>query len=82
MMAAFTDLRDKAAAMHRHYTEAPLPPQAAPSPPDYTGVAISQELMAALDRSIGLRRELLAQAARITELEREIAELKKGNSDA
>ena len=53
--------------------------QSAPPQPDYTGLAISQELMAAADRAIGLRIELLKRDARIVDLEREVAELKREN---
>ena len=55
-------------------------PHPDPAPkPDYTGLAISQELMAAADRAIGLRIELLKRDARIADLEREVAELKREN---
>ena len=53
--------------------------QSAPPQPDYTGLAISQELMAAADRAIGLRIEVLKLNARIVDLEREVAELKREN---
>ena len=53
-------------------------PEPAPKP-DYVGMAISQELMAGTDRAIGLRIEVLKLNARIVDLEREVAELKREN---
>ena len=47
--------------------------------PDYTGLAISQEFMGATDRAIGLRIEVLKLNARIADLEREVAELRREN---